>query len=99
MVGANLVFRHVETQFKLISWLYASLVAGDVILKYALGVPNLTGWWSIFCIIASVTSGLALFFYLRAGIRRRDPNETALLTVVLVASLILDLVYAGIVVF
>lgn len=36
LIGANQVLRHIEIQFKLIAWLYASLVASDVILTYAL---------------------------------------------------------------
>jgi hypothetical protein len=68
LIGANQVLRHIEIQFKLIAWLYASLVAGDVILKYALDIPNLTGSWSALCIFFSVGSGLGLFYFLRAGI-------------------------------
>jgi hypothetical protein len=84
---------------KLIAWLYASLVASDVIVKYALRLSALTGWWSSFCIAVSVSSGLALFFYLRRGIRRRDKDELAVLVLVLVAALVLYAVYAQIVVF
>jgi hypothetical protein len=95
LLGANAAFRHVEIQLKLIAWLYASLVASDVIVKYALRLSALTGWWASLCIIVSVSSGLAIFYYLRRGIRRRDKNELA----VLVAALVLYAVYAQIVVF
>ena len=99
LIGAKPYLRHVEIQFKLIAWLYASLVASDVILKYAFEIPNLTGRWSAFCIFASVSSGLALFYYLREGIHRRDRNEFSILVAVLVAALILYVIYAQVVVF
>jgi hypothetical protein len=99
IVGANQPLRHVEIQFKLIAWLYASLVAGDVILKYALDAANLAGLWSALCIFASVASGFALFYYLRGGIRRRDKDEFAVLLAVAVAALVLYVFYAQTVVF
>lgn len=99
LLGAKAGLRHIEIQLKLIAWLYASLVAGDVILKYALRVSVLSGWWSSACIIVSVASGLALFVYLRKGIRRGDKGEFAVLSAVLVAALILYIIYAQVVVF
>ncbi len=99
LIGAKPLLRHVEIQFKLIAWLYASLVASDVILKYALGLPDLTGWWSAFCIFTSVTSGAVLFYFLREGVRRRDRGEATLLTAVLITALILYAIYARVVVF
>jgi hypothetical protein len=99
LIGASVELRHVEIQFKLTAWLYASLVAGDVVLKYALGLANLTGWWSTLCIFTSATSGFALFYYLRMGIRRRDKDEAAVLVAVFMAALVLYAFYAGVVVF
>jgi hypothetical protein len=99
LLGAQATLRHVEIQFKLIAWLYASVVASDVILKYALSLPDLAGWWSTVCIFASVSSGLALLYYLRAGVRRRDKDEFAVLVIVLAAALVLYAIYARIVVF
>jgi hypothetical protein len=99
LLGAQIDLRHIEIQFKLIAWLYASLVASDVIVKYALRASALTGWWSSLCIFVSIFSGLALFVYLRSGIRRRDKDELAVLLAVLVAALILYVVYAQIVVY
>ena len=99
LLGAKAGLRHIEIQLKLIAWLYASLVASDVIVKYALRASVLSGWWSSVCIIVSVASGLALFVYLRKGIRRWDKDEFAVLLAVLVASLILYVIYARIVIF
>ncbi len=99
LLVAKTSLRHVVIQFKLISWLYASLVASDVIVKYALRLSALTGWWPFVCIFVSVSSGLALFFYLRRGIRRRDKDELAVLLAVLEAALVLYAVYAQVVVF
>jgi hypothetical protein len=99
LIGAKPSVRHIEVQLKLIAWLYASLVASDVILKYALGVTDLTDLWSAFCIVASVGSGAALFYYLREGIHRRDRAEFSVILAVLVAALVLYVVYARIVVF
>jgi hypothetical protein len=99
LIGAKPSLRHIEIQIKLIAWLYASLVAGDVVLKYALEVTDLTSLWSAFCIFASVSSGLALFYYLRKGIHRRDRDEFFVLTVLLITALVLYVIYARIVVF
>lgn len=99
LIGANSSLRHIEIQFKLMAWLYASLVAADVVLKYAFEVPNLTDLWSVLCIVASVCSGFALFYFLRAGIHRRDKDEFSILIAVLAAALVLYVIYARIVVF
>lgn len=99
LIGAQTSLRHIEIQFKLIAWLYASLVAGDVVLKYALEIPNLTGLVSSYCIAASVGSGLAMFFYLQSGIHLRDKDESIMLFVLLAVALVLYATYAGIVVF
>lgn len=99
LLGANSGLRHVEVQLKLIGWLYASLVACDVVVKFALRLSVLSGWWASLCIVVSVLSGLAFFAYLRQGIRRRDKDEAAVLVLVLVAALVLYAVYAQIVVF
>jgi hypothetical protein len=99
LLGAKTDLRHVEIQFKLIAWLYASLVASDVIVKFALRLSVLSGWWASLCIVVSVLSGLALFAYLRRGIKRRDRDELAVLVLVLLAALVLYVLYAQIVVF
>jgi hypothetical protein len=99
LIGAQGMLRHIEIQFKLIAWLYASLVASDVIVKYTLGLPNLTGWWSTLRIFASISSGLALLYYLRGGIRRRDKNEFAVLVAALLAAVVLYAIYPRTVVF
>jgi hypothetical protein len=99
LIGAKPSLRHIEIQLKLIAWLYASLVASDVILKYALGVTDLTDVWSAFCIVASVGSGAVLFYYLREGIHRRDKAEFSVILALLAAALVLYAVYARIVVF
>lgn len=99
LLGAKSILRHVEIQLKLIGWLYASLVACDVVVKFALRLSVLSGWWASLCIVVSVSSGLALFAYLRHGIKRRDRGELAVLVLVLAAALALYAVYAQIVVF
>jgi hypothetical protein len=99
LLGANAALRHVEIQLKLIGWLYASLVAGDVVVKFGLRLSVLSGLWAWVCIVVSVLSGLALFAYLRRGIRRRDKHEAVVLVLVFAAALVLYAVYAQIVIF
>ena len=99
LAGAKSSLRHVEIQLKMIAWLYASLVASDVILKFALHTTNLSDFWSAVCIFASVSSGLGLFFFLRKGVHRRDERQFALMVALLAVALILYVIYARSVVF
>lgn len=70
-------YQDLEVQVKISAWVFASLVASTVLLKFAIGVSALSLEWSSFCIFVSIVLTILSSLYFKEVIfESKQPRLT-----------------------